>query len=262
MTDKTDALEALREWSAQLTQLSAPGLRRRLVAAAWVAGETRVSALAEAARISRPTVYADLRSQDIDPDDRPTKEDPMPTLTIDGLTGTDTEADGRTILNATRDYFAEHPDGAGISEFESGLVQLSYALATYNLIRPLLAAELAARHDRDRALHLVEVRWEALNTATAWHAAHHSYVVAVDTAGTAIDKWADAAREASKHWFSDRHSAAAYEQRILAAGHPPVHRLTTDTDTESQRLAEDLTTLHERRLALAAHTLSGTPTTH
>ncbi|GEB57311.1 hypothetical protein [Streptomyces gardneri] len=84
-----------------------------------------MSALAEAARTSRPTIYADLRSQGIDPDARPMKEVPMATVTIDGLTGTDVEADGRTILNAAHRYVADHPDGAGNSEFQADLVQLS-----------------------------------------------------------------------------------------------------------------------------------------
>ncbi|MEU3610399.1 hypothetical protein AB0E83_33920 [Streptomyces sp. NPDC035033] len=60
-------------------------------------------------------------------------------------------------------------------------------------------APQAARRDRDRALHLVEVCWEVLSTTAAWHAAHHSYVGAVDTVRTAITAWADAAHA----WLRD-----------------------------------------------------------
>ncbi|AJF70523.1 hypothetical protein SVTN_40555 (plasmid) [Streptomyces vietnamensis] len=254
-------MAALREWSAALNQLSTPGLRPRLVAAAWLAGETRVSALAEAARTSRPTIYADLRSQGIDPDDR-SKEDPMTMtpLAIDGITGLNDETDARAIHEAERRYLAEHPDGDGIGLAVSELLELQLVLRFYNNLRPLLAAELAARRDRDRALHLVEVRWEALTTATAWHAAHHAYVVAVDAAYTAITTWATAAREASTSWFPVRRAEEFYEQRILAAGHPPVERLAVDADAESRCLAEELTTLHDRRIVLAAQTLNAAPT--
>ncbi|MFD9965026.1 hypothetical protein [Amycolatopsis sp. NPDC058986] len=55
---RDQAMAALRTWAA-------PGARARLIAAAWRAGETNIAALAAAARISRPTVYADLKSQDI-----------------------------------------------------------------------------------------------------------------------------------------------------------------------------------------------------
>ncbi|SEE23679.1 hypothetical protein [Streptomyces sp. TLI_105] len=82
-----------------------------------------------------------------------------------------------------------------------------------------------------------------------------------DAAHTAIDTWADAAREAVKYWFPARQSEEVYERRILAAGHPPVERLTIDVDAESRCLAEELTARHERRLVLTSQTL-GAPAAH
>lgn len=88
---RDQALAELRMWSA-------PGRRAELIAAAWDAGETRVAVLAEAARVSRPTVYADLRSRGIDPETRPREDTtPMTTLTIEGFTG-DPEHDADLML--------------------------------------------------------------------------------------------------------------------------------------------------------------------
>ncbi|MFF7361928.1 hypothetical protein [Streptomyces sp. NPDC008125] len=65
------------------------------MAAAWQAGETWISVLAEAACISRPTVYAALRSQGIEPGHRPAGPstfDARP-LDIEGFTGRDETAE-------------------------------------------------------------------------------------------------------------------------------------------------------------------------
>ncbi|MFE5730219.1 hypothetical protein ACFQ7A_04805 [Streptomyces sp. NPDC056528] len=250
-TRRDDVMAALRDWSK-------PGRRADLLAEAWQAGETNVSALAEAARISRPTVYADLKSRGIDPEDRP-KGTPMMLATIDGLTGANSDTEGTVILEAVRAYAAKNGTD-GIGEYESTLVRLSYALGAYNLIAAAQAAEQSARRDRDRALHLVEVRWEALSTATAWYAAHHAYVVAVDTARTAITTWADAARAAADAgWFPVRQVEELYRERILTAGHPPVERYTLDVDAASEQLRAELERKHEHRARLAGQTLTTTP---
>jgi hypothetical protein len=75
-----------------------------------------ITALAEAARVSRPTVYADLRSKGIDPDRRP-KENTVITISpldIEGFTGVadtlETEYDAALLR-----WRAEHPD-AGYEE--------------------------------------------------------------------------------------------------------------------------------------------------
>jgi hypothetical protein len=62
------------------------------------------------------------------------------------------------------------------------LVGVMETTARYADVRDPPAREQVARAERDRLLHQVELRWEALSTAAAWLAAHHAYVVAVDEA--------------------------------------------------------------------------------
>ncbi|MEU8883888.1 hypothetical protein [Streptomyces hydrogenans] len=95
----------------------------------------------------------------------------------------------------------------------------------------------------------MEVRWEALSTATAWHAAHHVYVVAVDDARTAITTWSGVAR-APARWLPVEASEQLYRERILTAGHPPVERYELDADAvaaEAARLRDALDQAHEYR---------------
>lgn len=246
-------MDALRAWSA-------PGRRAELIAAAWDAGETTISALAEAARVSRPTVYADLRALGIDPEQRPQEETPMPTtMTIEGLTG-DPENDHATIDAALGGYLAQHPDGHGISAEESRLHQLHQVLNIYNRLVETVARENAARRERDRTLHLVENRWEALETAQRWLAAHHSYVKAVAAARNAINTWETAAAEldtvpALRPGAVADHLLDVYERKVLAAGYPPVDKPELDVATEAARLREHVETTHARRQQLAAETL-------
>ncbi|RJQ70539.1 hypothetical protein D5S17_28845 [Pseudonocardiaceae bacterium YIM PH 21723] len=57
-------MTALESWARQ--QERVPEQRAALLAAAWYAGERTVTELCKASGLSRPTVYADLRSQGID----------------------------------------------------------------------------------------------------------------------------------------------------------------------------------------------------
>ncbi|MFI8515366.1 hypothetical protein ACIGHB_29980 [Streptomyces sp. NPDC085460] len=253
---KPTAIEALRQWSI-------PGRRADLVAEAWRDGETRITALAEAARTTRTTVYADLKSRGIDPEDRP-KGTPMTTLvTIDGMTGIDADHDHQVIQEAQERYLKEHPGGAGANEALETRLAARITAYAYNTLATTQAAEQSARRDRDRALHLVEVRWEALSTATAWHAAHHAYVVAVDAARTAITAWSAAAHAAAKAgWFPAEMSEQLYRERILTAGHPPVELYGLDADAvdaEAARLRDALDQAHEHRARLAGQTLTAAP---
>ncbi|MGY3341020.1 hypothetical protein ACVW0K_007213 [Streptomyces filamentosus] len=252
---QTNALQALRDWST-------PGRRADLVAAAWHEGETRVAVLAEAARTTRHTIYADLKTRGINPADRP-KGPAMTLATIDGMTGIDSEHDHHVLQEAQERYLQEHPDGAGANEALDARLAARVTAYAYNNLASTQAAEQAARRDRDRALHLVEVRWEALSTATAWHAAHHAYVVAVDAARTAITAWSDAAHAAAKAgWFPAEMSEQLYRERILTAGHPPVELYGLDAaavDAEAARLRDALDQAHEHRARLAVQTLTGVP---
>ena len=252
-------MRALRDWSS-------PGRRAALVATAWQEGETNISAISEAGRISRPTVYADLRSQGIDPDHRPKGTNVITNLSpldIEGFTGVAERLDDEFDA-ALRRWKAEHPaaDPRGKETHTEGLrlVALMDTTFRYADVRDLLAREQVARAERDRLLHQVELRWEALSTASAWLAAHHAYTVAIDEARIAIDMWrerAEAARRRPFFCMSDREEAA-YRQ-IQEAGHPALEQAQADLDPAPAQTAEQLLAnldqAHQRRQELAAETL-------
>jgi hypothetical protein len=256
-TRRDDALTALREWST-------PGRRAQLLADAWLAGETTVAVLAEAARCVRTTVYSDLRSRGIDPDHRPKGNSVILNLSpldIEGFTGVGERLDAEYDA-ALRRWAAEHPAATQEEAKTEGMRLVGLMDTTYRYadVRDLLAHEQVARAERDRLLHQVELRWEALNTAAAWLAAHHAYVVAVDEARIAIDMWRERAEAARRRPFfcSSPRDEAAYLQ-IQQAGHPALEQALAQLDQAPAETAEqlraDLDQAHERRLQLAAETL-------
>ncbi|MFE7268211.1 hypothetical protein ACFU9B_40445 [Streptomyces sp. NPDC057592] len=257
-TRRDTAMAALRAWSA-------PGRRADLIAAAWQAGETNVSALAEAARISRPTVYTDLRSRGIDPDHRKdhTTMLTLAPLDIEGFTGVIEHADDQFDA-ALRRWAAAHPDtdrhGEEAKTEGMRLIGIMDTAARYADVRDRYAHEQVARAERDRLFHQVELRWEALSTAAAWLAAHHAYVLAVDEARIAVDMWRERAETALQRQFfcmSDR-DEAAYRQ-IQDAGHPALDEAQADLDpapaATADRLRADLDQAVEYRRNLIAQTL-------
>lgn len=252
-------MAALRDWSK-------PGRRADLLAEAWQAGETNVSALAEAARISRPTVYADLRSRGIDPDHRPKGTSVITNLSpldIEGFTGVGERMDAEYDAALRRWVDLRpgiNPRGPQAHAEGMRLVALMDTVARYADVRDLLAHEQVARAERDRLLHQVELRWEALSTAAAWLAAHHAYVLAVDEARIAIDMWRERAEAALRRpWFcSSPRDEAAYEE-IKEAGHPALEQPLADLDRKPAQTAEQLRAnldqAHARRMELASETL-------
>ncbi|MDJ0345911.1 hypothetical protein QMK19_35345 [Streptomyces sp. H10-C2] len=248
MTRRDNALAALRAWST-------PGRRADLIAAAWDEGENNISALAEAARVTRPTVYSDLRSRDIDPDQRPKeKTDMSAPVVIDGMDGSNLEQ----VQDLIEQFKQNHPADAADDVIRAEVARtfpLFMTVHRYNKLRPLLATELHARRDRDRALHLVETRWEALSSAANWLAAHHAYTVAVDDARRSIAAWVESATAAVNVGGFVGDEITVYEQRILAEGHPPIEPLTLDPGAVAEQLLQDLDQTHERRRHLAAETL-------
>ncbi|MEV5348916.1 hypothetical protein [Streptomyces achromogenes] len=257
-TRRDDVMAALRDWSK-------PGRRADLLAAAWQAGETNVSALAEAARVTRPTVYADLRSRGIDPDHRRPKGNSVITnlspLDIEGFSGIGERLDAEYDA-ALRRWAAEHPTATHEEAKAEGMRLVALMDTTYRYadVRDLLVHEQVARVERDRLLHQVELRWEALSTAAAWLAAHHAYVLAVDEARIGIDMWRERAEAALKRpWYcSSPRDEAAY-RKIQEAGHPALEPALADLDPTPAQTAEQLRAnldqAHERRMGLAAQTL-------
>ncbi|MCB5912406.1 hypothetical protein [Streptomyces pinistramenti] len=258
-TTRDEALAALRGWSK-------PGRRADLIAAAWQAGETNVVALAEAARISRPTVYADLRSRGIDPDHRPKGSSVITNLSplnIEGFTGVGERMDAEYDA-ALRRWLDVRPgiNPRGPQAHAEGmrLAALMDTVARYADVRDLLAHEQTARAERDRLLHQVELRWEALSTASAWLAAHHAYVLAVDEARIAIDMWCERADHAlARPFFWDSTRGEAAYRQIREAGFPALEEAQADLDRTpaptAERLRANLDQAHERRTELAAQTL-------
>ncbi len=264
-TEREQALAALREWSV-------PGRRADLVEAAWRAGAT-VVAIAEAARAkSRQTIYDDLKSRGIDPRrDRPKETDTtISPVTIEGITGTDANKDSEVTDPACRRIITENPDMPKeeqrkrlVTEFKR-LGEAEDTLRWYNTLRPQLLEEQVAREERDRALHLVEVRWEALadpNSKGSWLHGHQAYVRAVDDARIAIDMWEERATAAVKS-----PGAAALipdgngeyhgtYRRILDAGHPVLTVPDTDPAAVAEQLRANLDQAHEHRQRQAGQTL-------
>ncbi|MFG2844234.1 hypothetical protein ACGF12_13830 [Kitasatospora sp. NPDC048296] len=177
-------------------------------------------------------------------------------VTLEGFTGLD--LDGQEAAHFHRvlyRFIDEHPDRSP-GEEESRLINLTDTLRAYNTLRPRLLEEWIAREERDRALHLVDVRWEALSTAPHWLAAHHSYIVAIDDARIAIDMWENRAVDAAKVRLNRDHPyrQSAYEQ-ILAAGHPPVEPLDIDPSAVAEQHRANLEQAAEYRQGLADKTL-------
>ncbi|MFJ3679842.1 hypothetical protein ACIPPN_30045 [Streptomyces diastaticus] len=255
-THRAAAVAALRDWAA----IATPARRAALIAAAWRAGETRVAALAEAAGVTRQTVYTDLRAEGIDPDDR---EDTMSIspLNIEGFTGELAAADAQWGAAMAR-WRAAHPDASRDEATTEGtrLVAVMDTTARYADVRGLLVREEAARVERDRLVHRADLCWEALSTASAWLAAHHAYVVAVDAAHTAIGRWCESAEAArARMWVcGSPRSEAAYRQ-IREAGHPALEEAVAALDPDPARTAAelraDLDARHQHRTALAAQTV-------
>ncbi|MFD9771624.1 hypothetical protein ACFWXE_15085 [[Kitasatospora] papulosa] len=264
-TERENALSALREWSV-------PGRRADLAAAAWRAGAT-VVAIAEAARAkSRQTIYDDLKSRGIDPRrDRPKETDmTISPVTIEGITGIDAVKDGevtdaalRRILTENTGMPQEEQRERLTAEFKR-LAEVEDAVRWYNALRPALLEEQVARQERDRALHLVEVRWEALadpNSKGSWLHGHQAYVRAVDDARIALDTWEERATAVVKSpgaaaLIADGNGEyhGTY-QRIIDAGHPVLHVPDIDPATVAEQLRTNLNQAHEYRQRQAAQTL-------
>lgn len=183
-------------------------------------------------------------------------------LDIEGFTGTGEAMDAEWDAAMLR-WRAAHPDAAPHREEAHAegmrLVALMDTVLRYADVRDLVAHEQFARAERDRLLRQVELRWEALSTATAWLAAHHAYVLAVDEARIAIDMWHERAEAARRRPFfcSSPRDEAAYRQ-IQQAGHPTLEPELADLDQKpaqtAERLRADLDQAHEYRCRLAAET--------
>jgi hypothetical protein len=259
-TDRETALAELRQWGT-------PGRRAALIARAWLAGETNVKALAEAAGVSRPTVYADLTDHGIDPAaDRPREEIPMyAPITVDGYTGNEP---------AHTQYWVElfhqqHPEEAQSLQEESSdpgpffawvyqETDKVNAARYHNAVAPIVRAQTESREVAWRAMRRVGTAWQDLRTATAaaWPAARLRYVEAVHDAREALGRWADDAAELARQTKQHHPDGTTAYAKLVPDG----PSLAADTDTAALVLTE-LEETHRRRQAILteATTQTGEP---
>ncbi|MEU5668740.1 hypothetical protein, partial [Streptomyces longwoodensis] len=213
---------------------------------------------------------ADLRSRGIDPDDGRPKgttviANNLAPLDIEGFTGVGERLDAEYDAALQR-WATDHPAATYEEAKAEGMRLVGVMDTTYRYadVRDRLAQEEVARAERDRLLHQVELRWEALSTASAWLAAHHAYVLAVDDARIAIDMWRERAETAIERKFfcASARDEAAYRQ-IQEAGHPALETAQALLDPRPAHTAEqmhaDLDQAHKRRMELASQTLRVLP---
>lgn len=132
----------------------------------------------------------------------------------------------------------------------------------HNRMVPLAAAELAAKETAERALLEVTKRWDALETAQAWHAAHHRYVLAVNAARKAIETWISVAAERDKAqtepahrppWPTQVPEGVAWED--YKASVPEHERIPPSGSDRAMLTLTQLNEQHRERQAIAAETL-------
>lgn len=135
------------------------------------------------------------------------------------------------------------------------------ALKRHNQAVAAVRRERKARDDRDHALDLVDVCWEQLKSASAWLAAHHAYVLAVDAARRAIENWKSSADAAAAE-LAQLYPA----EGAVCVGYAPVRiadRVPRDPDLDAAWICERAVSLRKEldatdaeRRALAAQTLA------
>jgi hypothetical protein len=246
----TAAMNALRAWSA-------PGVRAQLIANAWNAGEHRISALADAAGLTRPTVYDALESCGIDPKTDRQEPPTMQSITLDGWTGHETDEEADKRHQAAYATFADLPRDERVTAFGNAMDAEYYKHKIsrwHNQLLPYAERVLAAQEDAQRALRVVETRWAALRTARSWHAAHHTYVEALHAARAALAQWSTAVddHDTKKRQVTGGFvSQADYDRHI-----PAEHRLPV-IDSAAPKVAKtELEETYRQRRAIVRETLS------
>lgn len=175
------------------------------------------------------------------------------TITIQGYTGADGELGSMDDLRGK--LFAleqeRHPDGypdeatqthARVRLFDE-LVSAWYVTEYHNGTAPLIRDYLTAVRKAYTAGHAADEAYDELGkrTTTAWHAAHHRYIVALDVAEAAYAELAQAVTHLAKfhadHWhglvssFYNQHVPAGQridlaELTVVVEHRDPEHELT------------------------------------
>ncbi|MFJ4880053.1 hypothetical protein ACIP93_33265 [Streptomyces sp. NPDC088745] len=248
MTDRERTMAALCAWAE-------PGLRARLLKEAWDAGNQNVNELAEAARVDRKTVYADLAAEGIDAKTDRTQGGPKlaTPITVSGMYGDDRDNDKLNMmavakLRERQDLTLEQAKWV----FDERL-DAHEAAAWHNKTAPVAQAHDDAVRDAERAVRRWDAAYDALGKTTTaeWAAAHHRFHVAWAGADRSLEKLVACRAELREHTAKLSTSARkVYEEAVTPDRRHPL--LTEDNDVE--QLAEARAE-QAQRAEIAAQTL-------
>lgn len=241
-------MAALRAWAE-------PGLRARLIRAAWDAGNQNINELAEAARVDRKTVYADLASMGIDPKTDRTQGEPVLTapITVSGMYGDDRDTSSLDAyaVTALRDRTGLNREQATSVYRERWYAH--EAAAWHNETIPAVQAHDEAVREAERAMRLWDAAYETLGQARTadWAAAHHRYQVAWAHLEPALQHLIDCRAKLRKLGSKlSTDGRKVYEEAVHKSKR---HRIPAD-DNDAEQF-EEARAEHNRRAEIAARTL-------
>lgn len=249
---------------ADLRAWAEPGLRARLIKAAWDAGNQNINELAEAARVDRKTVYADLAAEGIDPKtDRTQGGSVLGPVSINGLYGDERDEHllGNKALAQMLDDFRDRVTGRSEADKQATeeyrlRMHASWAASWHNSLLPLALVALERRRDAERAVRLWHAAYDALGEAktSEWAAAHHRFIRAWEDARRAVEEQqtAEAAMRDKAGTYTMQVGEVEkrlYEENVLAE-----QRITIPEDDRGMYL-EALEATQQQRAATAAQTL-------
>ncbi|MFF8399819.1 hypothetical protein [Streptomyces sp. NPDC016172] len=248
MTERERTMTALRAWAE-------PGLRARLIKAAWDAGNQNINELAEAAGVDRKTVYADLAAEGIDAKTDRTQGGPVLTapITVSGMYGDDRD-NGKLNMMAVaklrerQDLTLEQAQWVFRERLDA-----HEAAAWHNKVIPVARAHDDAVRDAERAVRRWDAAYDTLGKATTaeWAAAHHRFHVAWAEADRSLDKLAACRAELREHAAKLSTSARkVYEEAVAPDKRHPLLAEDNDAEQLAEARAEQA-----QRAGVAAQTL-------
>ncbi|MGC4886604.1 hypothetical protein [Micromonospora sp. DT227] len=125
----------------------------------------------------------------------------------------------------------------------------------HNALVPLVDAEEKARSRAQRAIDKAGARWSALDTAWAWHAAHHQYARAFHTARGLVLLWLAAAEARASAQASPPQRLSADAQALYEREVPEAERIPALDVDRARDTLHHLDTTHQTNKAIAAETL-------
>ncbi|PNG22442.1 hypothetical protein C1J00_09565 [Streptomyces cahuitamycinicus] len=242
-------MAALRAWAE-------PGLRARLIKAAWDAGNQNINELTEAARVDRKTVYADLAAEGIDPKtDRTQGGTPViESITVSGMFGDERDNDRLSMAEVARLRDAQDLTLEQAQWVFTERLNAHEAAAWHNKVAPMASVVIDRNREAERALRKWDTAWEALSSAklSEWAAAHHRFIIAWDEAREALNRqtaaWERLMKEGGK---LSKDARRIYEEAVSDHKRIDVY----DQGDTPGAFAEGMEAQHQHRARLAAQTL-------